>query len=313
MVISKKRRKNKSFRIRASNVPDLSSSSSSSSEAAWLVADHYRVDIKKDLPKNLWRVDYHNPNTLEASLKAGIRSQIDGSAFPGIDEEFTLAVRDLLRKLYMGPVSQLSGGGFESGFVALWDTKQGAEDTMMSWDLDFKDDGGYWVRSKILRDKLDDEKVFGAEKFVADLPEIDAPEDDVLGSDNSAESEIALKASDYKGVFLIWGGVKPEAVEQHMAISEQRLWELSLCQETMDDLKQGIRLGVLQVADKPGGVVDLRDIAKRLRNEARKKGGARTRGALAASVKGKEKASIATEESDDDDDEKERKTWTGVD
>jgi hypothetical protein len=60
-----------------------------------------------------------------------------------------------------------------------------------------------------------------------------------------------------KGGFFVWRGVEKAAVTGRTTVSKQRVWEIALPSKALDVIEKGIRLGVLDVVDTPGGVVDL--------------------------------------------------------
>jgi hypothetical protein len=71
-----------------------------------------------------------------------------------------------------------------------------------------------------------------------------------------------LAEKDTEGVFLIWSEVRSNMLADEREVSKERLWELGLEREQLEAIKEGIRLGALQVLKTDHGVVDLIDFQK---------------------------------------------------
>jgi hypothetical protein len=248
------------------------------------VADKYCVPIKS-LPDRLWRVDYYELDTPDHPSKVGISAHDTTSAFPDTEEKLEAKILQLLSDQQMGPVSRLSGKPkSKSGFVAFWNTPRAAEDALKLWELDRKGEEGQWYRIMIETAKMANEHVVPLEIVLELLPTKDRMKKE------------AIAKEEYEGMFLVWHGVKPEAVAEYAAIGEQRMWELGLCENSFNDVTNGIRLGALKVMDKVGGVVALRDFEKDLqRNAAKRNDGAKPEAAATVESEGKAVATGATE------------------
>jgi hypothetical protein len=141
----------------------------------------------------------------------------------------------------------------KSPFVAFWDSEQRAEDVLMEMKIDDDDcrKSGYWNRYRVERGKLEgDAKALDMEAF------------DERVTLNIEDEERETVQSFVKGVFLIWRGVKKEAVTERTTISNRRIWELSMSDNAFQEVKKGIWVGALKVVEATGGVVVLKDFAK---------------------------------------------------
>jgi hypothetical protein len=248
-------------------------------------ADKYCVGIKI-LPERLWRVDYYNPNTPNHPSKVGISAHDTTSAFPDTEEKFEAKILQLLSDQQKGPISRLSGKPkSKSGFIAFWNTPRAAEDALKLWELDRKGEEGQWCRTMIETAKMESEKVSPLETVLELLP-----------TDDRTRRE-AIPKEQYEGIFLVWHGVKMEAVAEQVVIGEQRLWELGLCQESFNAVTEGIRLGALNAIQKVGGVVALKDFGKDFgRKTAKRIDGTRPKAATTVGSKVRAAAKGATKD-----------------
>jgi len=255
-------------------------------ESGTTMADMYCVHIHR-LPERLWRVDSYDLDNPYHPLKVGIPAHDTTSEFPDTEGKIESTVLQLLSDHKKGPVSKVSSEKQKSRFVVFWSTPYAAEDVMKCWKLDRKGGMGHWYRTMIETAKMENEQFSLLEVVLRTLPRKDR-----------ARRE-AIEKEQYEGVYLVWHGVRKEAVAEHKEIGEQRMWELGLSQESFDDVLKGISSGALGVMDKEDGVVALGDFAKDLtKNMAQRTHGARRKGAPSVDAKGKGLA--ITKETDDE-------------
>lgn len=109
---------------------------------------------------------------------------------------------------------------------------------------------GYWHRSMVETEKLDD----GAR--VVDLKDLHTKAPFKIIGATQEDVELCVEGS-----FLIWGGIVKEAVTERVSIGAERVWELTMPFEALEEIKLGIKLGVLNVNMSHEGVVGLKEFA----------------------------------------------------
>jgi hypothetical protein len=85
----------------------------------------------------------------------------------------------------------------------------------------------------------------------------------LIESDSNFD-ETRIAETETKGVFLVWGKVPQEALVRRDSVSERRIWELGLSPEKLEVVKEGVKLGFLEVVGGKCDVVDHKDSATRV-------------------------------------------------